>query len=135
MVGIGFKFGYAFADQSSFLGGLELSVNYYRNLTGFGILVSTEQWTSGRRLYHYGLQCFWRFTGVSFGPTILTSKEATVYGCAATVFAGAILLPYYWLSLLPNESDILEFGIYAKLPLPLVHPKFSLSDGRISLSE
>jgi hypothetical protein len=127
VVNIGFKFGIVMTDQPSFLGGIELSVNYYKDLKGFGVLVSTEQWTSGRRLYHYALQGFWRIVGVSVGPSILTSKEEKTVGYAATFFGGAILLPYYRLSVFANEPNAHELGMYAKLPLPIVYPKFSLS--------
>jgi hypothetical protein len=126
VVNIGFKFGIVMTGHPDFLGGLELSVNYYKDLKGFGVLVSTEQWTSGRRLYHYGFQGFWKMVGASVGPSILTSKEGNTVGYAATFFGGAILLPYYRLSVFPNESNAHELGMYAKLPLPIVYPKFSL---------
>ncbi len=129
IVNIGFKFGYAITNQSSFVSGLELSVNYYRDLKGIGILVSTEQWTSGRRLYHYAIQGFYGLVGASFGPTILKSQSGQTIGYSGTLFGGAILLPYYRFTNFQNDTSAHELGVYAKLPLPVVYPKGSLTGG------
>ncbi len=125
IVNIGFKFGYAMSEQSSFLGGLEVSVNFYQGHAGFGFLASTEQWTV-RTLDHYAVQAFWGFAGASFGPTSMKSPNDTTSGYSTTFFGGAIVLPYYRYTTLRNGSDAHEIGIYAKLPVPLLYPKIRM---------
>jgi len=125
VLNIGFKFGYSISDESRFVGGIEASLNYYKDFAGVGILVSTEQW-SGATLDHYAVQGFWGLLGASFGPAVLRSQTATTTGYAGTLFGGAIVLPYYRYSTFQNDLTAHELGLYAKLPLPIVHPKISM---------
>jgi len=124
ILNIGFKFGYAVSDQSSLVGGIEVSLNYYRDGKGVGILVSTEQ-LSGREMDHYAVQGFLGLVGMSFGPSVMRTKDDTTSGYSCTLFGGAIALPYYRFTTLQNGVSAHEFGFFAKLPLSFIYPKFS----------
>ena len=125
IVNIGFKFGYAITKESSMVGGIELSVNFYRDFKGIGFLVSTEQW-SGRELDHYAIQVFYGLAGVSFGPAVMRLPTGTTSGYVGTLFGGAFVLPYYRYSFFRNDTNAHEMGLYAKLPLPVIYPKIRM---------
>jgi hypothetical protein len=125
VVNIGIKLGYAVSAPSSMVGGLEVSVNYYRDRKGIGVLVSTEQWY-GRSMDHYAVQAFYGLMGMSFGPSIMRTKTSRTSGYSGTLFGGAIVLPYYRFSVFHDDTNAHEVGFYAKLPLPVVHPNLDV---------
>ncbi len=125
IVNVGFKLGYAVSEQSSFLGGLEVSLNFYRYPAGVGFLLSTEQWNK-REVEHYAVQGFYWLAGASFGPTTMKSQTDTTTGYSATISGGALVLPYYRFTTLQNGISAHEIGFYGKLPLPLVYPKIRM---------
>ena len=117
----GIKLGYAFGSSGGFVLGGEVSLttineNHY---FAWGILASVES-VGDIKLIHCGVEYFPHiFYGASFGPSFVINQNRDELAWTTTVFGGAFILPYYRLTIRPNNDDIHEIGSFFKLLIPL----------------
>jgi hypothetical protein len=65
---------------------------------------------------HLGVEAV-AFVGVDIGPTLVFEGGASDLALGVTLFTGAVIYPYYTLTLrAADRSDLHEVGAYLKLP-------------------
>jgi len=124
----GVKLGYAFGKDGGFISGVELSLTTtLDNQRGaWGILFSLEKCRSYTML-HFGGEIFPNSPiGFSFGPSLIRQNDKNEFGASATLFGGALILPYYRYTYRHSLTDINELGAFLKWFVPLQKENFSL---------
>jgi|GEM_PF-2446175 len=116
----GIKLGFTLGEKSELNFGYELSIVFFKNsdpqYNRYGIVFNYDNVEEIDRL-HIGFEYIRRLVGIDIGPTFGWRNGRTLYGFSAIPFGGAILVPYYNLTVFFRKTAIHELGTYLKIPI------------------
>jgi len=122
VVSPGIKLGYTFGKGGGFTFGAEVTM-LWRTGADLSAIVAhgpalNVSWT-GRGSFH--LRAGWEavswFVGIEAGPSLVRNADGTHLGFGVSPWLGALVVPYYTYTYLPDQAPMKEVGTYLKLPI------------------
>lgn len=115
----GIKTGYTFGPGGGFTFGFEFSYTIgFRDGGAIGAVFDFDFWNDKTKI-HLGFEGILGI-GLDVGPTVVFESGAHDLGLGLTFFTGAIIMPYYSLTIRDSvRANLNEAGCFLKLPVQL----------------